>query len=761
MRRQAAFALVCVLALGGLAAGCGESTSLEGADKRATAAPGATAGPPALHAAEPAVPQPSSWPFDDAIPRTSGFSRLKGGAAYWSGFLYDDHGALGTMVAAPPILFSPPVGTYVYPAGAPAHQNGADIAAAAVGLRDGFVWLRVDWQTLVDANFPAAMWAFDTDDDAATGNAAWPLDALVSSDGVEAWLFMSGGGAWLVDASGARTPIASSGGDDWIDTTSRSFVAKVPASMLGIGNRARIRLGSGMARTGGSGFARVPVERGSLPGQPSLYDVAFRTHEQEPLGRDAWWRDRQLALSLALGDVTDFSLVVDWHELARKVDSGDPRPSGWLSRWYFSSIELGPGIAPNGRFYASDFLPNFMGRRQPYGIYVPARLPAGTPAPLSVLLHSINLSHNQFINWNPAFIRKLCEERGSICIAPLGRGADGWWANEAELDVWEVWNRVATDYPLDPSRTVLAGYSMGGYGAYRLGLEHPDLFAAVLVLAGAPACSVRIVEGIEGSAVSGNRECDKESNTSPLIENARETPFYLGHDALDELAPVSSALEQADRFDALGQQYRIEIYSNQDHVVWSNTGTFEGAVSWLTRELRHVIRNPPRIAYGWYAQHQRDDLGIGPGSVWWLGGLRASSDEPGFRGRVDVWSHAIGPGDPVVQRLAEPVANSDGAGTARELRWPSRPATTLFEPAIDADLSGVSALSIDLPRAGFSPGQPGTIRLMTDALISLQLSGLKPGTVVQTSDGRSLRVPGSGQIDVTIPAGSSSLRFGN
>ena len=51
--------------------------------------------PPAATRAEPVLPVPAGWPFPDRFPRTSGTSRLAGGAVEWTDFLYDDHGAIG------------------------------------------------------------------------------------------------------------------------------------------------------------------------------------------------------------------------------------------------------------------------------------------------------------------------------------------------------------------------------------------------------------------------------------------------------------------------------------------------------------------------------------------------------------------------------------------------------------------------------------------------------------------------------------------
>src|SRR5438876_144659 len=59
-------------------------------------------------------------------------------------------------------------------------------------------------------------------------------------------------------------------------------------------------------------------------------------------------------------------------------------------------------------------------------------------------------------------------------IAPIAGG------DVAESTGNDAFGRV----PVDRSRLYLTGYSMGGYGAYRLASLYPDLFAAAAVWAG-------------------------------------------------------------------------------------------------------------------------------------------------------------------------------------------------------------------------------------------------------------------------------------
>ncbi|MFA5788110.1 MAG: hypothetical protein WDA71_14200, partial [Actinomycetota bacterium] len=297
--------------------------------------------PPAALRPEPSLPVPRGWPFPEAFPRTSGTGRLEGGAVFWSDFIYDDHGAKGLMVGSPVTFLAVPEGTYEYPDG-PARMNGADIFRAGVGLdREASYW-RVDWNTLVDPAIPIAVWGLDTDESTATGVADWPAGAGVGSPGLDAAMIVSSKGAWLVDlASGRRTEVTGAGGSLTVDRAARSFVVRVPHTLLRPRGTWRIRLVAGMANATGDGLAAVGTDMGALPGQPAVFNATFRSYRQEPqrvsaasgpdllssgaaasaanLGNlgNLWMEDAQ-ALALAGNDVSPFFLDVRWDELAAR-----------------------------------------------------------------------------------------------------------------------------------------------------------------------------------------------------------------------------------------------------------------------------------------------------------------------------------------------------------------------------------------------------------------------------------------------------------
>ncbi|MBV8930572.1 MAG: peptidase, partial [Mycobacteriaceae bacterium] len=177
--------------------------------------------PDAALRAEPQLPVPAGWPFGEEFPRTCGAARFAGGALFWTDFIYDDHGATGVPVSLP-LGGAPPRGTYVYPSG-PAANNGADIFRVAIGVTEDTTWWRVDWNTLIDASVPIALFTVATGRGGDTTD-VWPAQAGVRSAGIDLALLVSAAGATLIDlATQHRTPVEHS-----VDMASRTFLARVP-----------------------------------------------------------------------------------------------------------------------------------------------------------------------------------------------------------------------------------------------------------------------------------------------------------------------------------------------------------------------------------------------------------------------------------------------------------------------------------------------------------------------------------------------------
>ena len=109
--------------------------------------------------------------------------------------------------------------------------------------------------------------------------------------------------------------------------------------------------------------------------------------------------------------------------------------------------------------------------------------PASVRRPLLVFLHGAGGSNESFLA-NPAVLSGLSGLGAEAPVVAFPDGETSWWHNRSSGD-WEryvmreVLPIVRRRFDTDPHRVAVGGISMGGYGAYHLGLEHPDRFCAV------------------------------------------------------------------------------------------------------------------------------------------------------------------------------------------------------------------------------------------------------------------------------------------
>ena len=160
-------------------------------------------------------------------------------------------------------------------------------------------------------------------------------------------------------------------------------------------------------------------------------------------------------------------------------------------------------------------------------------------------------------------MQQLCQDRGSICATTEGFGPPGWYFNEAETDFWQVWHSLAQSYTLDPARTVISGYSMGGWASYKLAFEHPTTSPA-------PSCSTGRWSAASRSTrapVAPRLERPGCARTAQVaaVANARWMPYVIDQTYADELVPTTGVIAQAQAFDGLGQRYDLFIHTGGDH----------------------------------------------------------------------------------------------------------------------------------------------------------------------------------------------------
>ena len=192
-----------------------------------------------------------------------------------------------------------------------------------------------------------------------------------------------------------------------------------------------------------------------------------------------------------LADVTVFHKAVDWllrfGEFYEKKDVASALKI--IERGRARVHEFGEGKRPWAEargWVARGYLSKVDGSVQPYAVIVPEGLTLSRTerARLDVVLHGRDgkASEVRFLAGHDAKPAPA-DASGKITLHVFGRTNNAYrWAGEA--DVFEAIEAVKRNYPIDDRRVVLRGFSMGGAGAWHLGLHYPGVWSSVEAGAG-------------------------------------------------------------------------------------------------------------------------------------------------------------------------------------------------------------------------------------------------------------------------------------
>ncbi len=709
----------------------------------APAAAAQPAGPELLRAPAAQAPQLENTGIWRAEPiLVSGASAYRDGEFVYQDFLYDDHGAnTGRRDAADPRagpydspgglpggdLFAPPNGTYTYPSDPVYANNAADLVEVRVRALDDATAFRLTFNTMKDPGRVATMLLLDGDEGSPVelpfgANVRAPAELVVLVDGERARLVKPDG-----SAAGGPPPAAA------VDRERRQIEVRVPRAAWDPGSSAhRIAAATGLWDAQADRFllpgrdrtATAPGGGGALADvQPpaAFFNVAFRPDEPHgpPAAADsltdpAYWRDRLQGRALAARDITPFHATVDFGKLRAGAtdESGVPR-TGPLNRILASRFEPFQGFDETKACGKEECVGEFGSRLQPYAIYVPEERqqpPAGWG--LTLLLHSLTSNHNQF---SASANQRQFGERGAghLVVTPLGRAYDGWYYDLAEADVFEVWADVARHYRLDAGRAAISGYSMGGYGTFRLGARFPDLFTRAFTGVGPPALGIT---PFPAPPLAG-----EQTSTTPMLESFRHIPLLMWVATEDELVPYSGTRNHAERLAQLGYVYGFSSFHAAEHVTLAVNDQFAPAAEFLGDG--RVDPDPPRVSYVLNPAMDDPDHGLVADHAYWLSGMRTR--EAGF-GRIDVRSEGHGVGE------AEPAPVERGPGVltggakaplpfTQEGRAPADAPAAPVRDRLVVRAENVRTATVDVRRARVTCGAELDVR--SDGPLDLRLTG--------------------------------------
>ena len=142
----------------------------------------------------------------------------------------------------------------------------------------------------------------------------------------------------------------------------------------------------------------------------------------------------------------------------------------------------------------------------------------------------------------------------AIIIAPDCPGKN-WTDPKSEAAILELLDFVKHSWPVDSSRFVVTGFSMGGIGSWFLAERHSELFSAVIPMAARPS---------------------REFNAN--------IPVYVIHGRNDEIFDIKQTKETIKELVVNGRDIELVIVENLSHYETSGyVKHLKGAVKWLKK----------------------------------------------------------------------------------------------------------------------------------------------------------------------------------
>ena len=397
---------------------------------------------------------------------------------------------------------------------------------------------------------------------------------------------------------------------------------------------------------------------------------------------------------------------------------------GPIDRILASRYVFGQGMKPDNLCtdIASGFnagakcIGRFIGQLQPYALYVPKKPVPNDGFGLTLLLHSLSANYNQYAS---SHNQSELGDRGpgTLVVTPASRGPDGGYAGIPEADTFEAWADVARHYKVDPDWVTVSGYSMGGFGTYRLLARWPDLFARGMSTVGVP-----------GSA-------------DDQVASLRNTPIMAWNADGDELVPIDESEAAEKELAATGLRFTEWLFGASDHLTLATNDEYGPAADFLG--THRVDRDPPHVTYVVDPTEDSSAADAVGDHAYWASGLSVRDPKKSKTGTFDARSDAFGVGDP------KPTGVAQGGGTlnggshgpmpylSRTQDWGKAPAIAKADRLV-VRATNVGSATVDTQRARLSCAPQ--LDVVSDGPLDLRLAC--PPIRPRSCDGRvTIRLP--------------------
>lgn len=172
------------------------------------------------------------------------------------------------------------------------------------------------------------------------------------------------------------------------------------------------------------------------------------------------------------------------------------------------------------------------GRGMPFVLYPPAEIDPTARSPLVVELHGFGVrpQPGPEIPHRPA--------GNTFQVRPVNRG-DSFYEGLGAVTVLELIDYMIRNYPVDPQKVHVTGYSMGGHGTWNMAARFPDRFASAAPLYG-------YADGLP-------------------LQNLEQVPLWVSHGLQDFVVPSDDSTYAVSLLDRMEKDFIYTRYPDSGH----------------------------------------------------------------------------------------------------------------------------------------------------------------------------------------------------
>jgi predicted peptidase len=193
---------------------------------------------------------------------------------------------------------------------------------------------------------------------------------------------------------------------------------------------------------------------------------------------------------------------------------------------------------------------------------------ANKPAPLVLFLHGARdrgTDLNVPLKWGfPAFVNQS-SSLPYFFVAPQILEGQTWV--DRESDVIALLEHLIASHPIDSSRVIISGFSLGTAGAWHIAASHPGRFAGLVAVSG------RVPKTLA------------ESQLAAL----KEIPIQIFQGAKDEKLSIDDTQQIVDTLRGLGGKVDFTVFPEGDHFIADEVYSDEKLQQWFVSQIRREV----------------------------------------------------------------------------------------------------------------------------------------------------------------------------